>query len=242
TVIVDANPPQVVSATPTPGSTGVSTATNLIATFSESVVASSISFSLIDANNQVIPATLSYSDATHTVTLSTYNALSPSMVYTATVSGAVDLTGTTMTNPYSWTFTTNSVISGATIFGSNAVPVVAATNDSAAIEVGVKFTASVSGFITGLRFYKGVTNTGTHVGHLWSSTGTLLATATFTNESASGWQQVNFNTPVAIAANTIYVASYFAPNGNYAGDGNYFTAAVGTGVLQAPASVAGNGN
>ena len=28
-----------------------------------------------------------------------------------------------------------------------------------------------------------------------------------------GWQQVNFATPVAITANTVYVASYFAPNG-----------------------------
>ncbi len=40
--------------------------------------------------------------------------------------------------------------------------------------------------------------------------------------SASGWQQVNFATPVAITANTIYVASYFAPNGRYAADGNFF--------------------
>ena len=63
----------------------------------------------------------------------------------------------------------------------------------------------MNGYITGIRFYKGSGNTGTHVGHLWTSTGTLLATATFSNETASGWQQVNFATPVAITAGTTYV-------------------------------------
>ena len=63
---------------------------------------------------------------------------------------------------------------------------------------------------------------GTHVGHLWTSTGTLLATATFTGETASGWQQVNFATPVAITANTTYVASYHAPNGHYSATDDYF--------------------
>ena len=32
------------------------------------------------------------------------------------------------------------------------------------------------GFVTRLRFFKQVNNTGTHVGHLWSGTGELLAT------------------------------------------------------------------
>ena len=65
-----------------------------------------------------------------------------------------------------------------------------------AVELGVKFTADSNGTITGIRFYKASTNTGTHIGSLWSSTGTLLASATFGNETASGWQQVNFSTGV----------------------------------------------
>ena len=84
-------------------------------------------------------------------------------------------------------------------------------------EVGVKFTASVAGEVTGVRFYKQTWMGGyVHVGHLWSSTGTLLATATFTNESASGWQQVNFSSPVAIQANTVYIVS-FSTGGGYFG-------------------------
>jgi uncharacterized repeat protein (TIGR01451 family) len=54
----------------------------------------------------------------------------------------------------------------------------------------------------------------TRVGHLWSADGTKLAEATFT-ETASGWQQVNFSSPVPVTASTTYVASYFAPDGKY---------------------------
>lgn len=90
------------------------------------------------------------------------------------------------------------------------------------MEIGVKFRSTLYGLITGIRFYKGTSNTGAHVGNLWTTSGTQLATATFTNETASGWQQVGFATPVAVTANTVYVASYFAPNGGYAFDSFYF--------------------
>ena len=51
-------------------------------------------------------------------------------------------------------------------------------NDPKAVELGVKFTSSQSGEITGIRFYKGPQNTGTHVADLWSATGTLLGPST----------------------------------------------------------------
>jgi hypothetical protein len=91
-------------------------------------------------------------------------------------------------------------------------------NDGHPIEVGVKFRAEVDGQIIGLRFYKGTSNTGTHVGHLWSTTGTLLGTATYTGETASGWQQVTLAQPVTITANTTYISSYYSPNGGYANE------------------------
>ncbi|HMK65316.1 MAG TPA: DUF4082 domain-containing protein [Thermodesulfobacteriota bacterium] len=54
---------------------------------------------------------------------------------------------------------------------------------------------------------------------MWPASGTnrgiWLATATFTNEMASGWQQVNFTAPVAISANTVYVASSRVNGGHY---------------------------
>src|SRR5664280_634661 len=95
-----------------------------------------------------------------------------------------------------------------TIWPATTVPGLVDGGPDSAVELGVKFQSDVAGNATGIRFYKATANTGTHLGHLWSSTGTLLASATFAGESASGWQQVNFATPVALAANTVYVASY----------------------------------
>ena len=114
----------------------------------------------------------------------------------------------------------------------------AAENDPNAVELGVKFRSEQAGFITGLRFYKTSGNTGTHVGHLWTANGTQLAEATFSGETASGWQQVSLNSPVAIDANTTYIASYHAPNGDYAASNNYFATG---GFDSAPLHALGDG-
>src|SRR5262249_18058325 len=77
------------------------------------------------------------------------------------------------------------------------------------VELGVRFRSDVPGVVTGIRFYKGgVNDNGSHTGSLWTNGGQVLATGTFTNETALGWQQLNFSSPVAINANTTYVASY----------------------------------
>ena len=52
--------------------------------------------------------------------------------------------------------------------------------------------ATSTATITGVRFYKGADQHRHPRRHLWTRTGTLLATATFTGETASGWQQVAF--------------------------------------------------
>ena len=101
------------------------------------------------------------------------------------------------------------------------------TNDTASVTLGVKFYSDVSGFITGVRFYKGSHNTGTHVGTLWTNSGTKLASVTFSGETESGWQQANFSTAVSIVANKTYVISYLAPRGYYACDQSYSWSTVG---------------
>jgi hypothetical protein len=130
------------------------------------------------------------------------------------------------------------------LWPDNPTPTIPADpGDDEAVEIGVKFNTDVSGFIKGIRFYKGTINTGTHIGNLWSSNGALLATATFANETADGWQEVRFSTPVAVAAETTYVASYFAPDGHYAVDTNYFTSGgVDNGSLHALRHGADGGN
>jgi len=130
-----------------------------------------------------------------------------------------------------------------TLFNSTDTPSIVTVSDPQAVNLGVKFQASTNGTITGIRFYKGPKNTGTHIGALWTASGTLLASATFTNETASGWQQVNFSKPVSITANTTYVASYHTNTGEYSANGNYFANAHTNGLLTAPssASIGGNG-
>jgi hypothetical protein len=108
----------------------------------------------------------------------------------------------------------NAIVPKSSIFDF-ATPATVDGNDGNAVQLGVKFRSSVAGTVTGVRFYKAAANTGTHVGSLWSATGQLLGQATFGGESASGWQKVTFATPVAIAADTTYVAGYHAPNGHY---------------------------
>src|SRR5579872_2557967 len=77
------------------------------------------------------------------------------------------------------------------IFPSMSSPVNIDNGPDGPVELGIKFQSSVAGTITGIRFYKSAANGGTHVGNLWSVNGTLLATATFTDETAAGWQQVS---------------------------------------------------
>ena len=126
---------------------------------------------------------------------------------------------------------TIGVAADATLWASSAVPGTPDQGADSAVELGVKFQSDQAGSVRGIRFYKATANSGTHVANLWSSSGTLLATATFSGETASGWQQVLFTTPVSIAANTVYVASYHTNVGHYSINGNYFT---GKGVDNPP--------
>lgn len=139
------------------------------------------------------------------------------------------------------TFTTSTPPSPncpCTIWAASTVPAISSHNDPNAVELGVKFRPAVDGVITGIRFYKGSQNTGVHVGSLWTASGSLLRSATFADETASGWQEVAFDTPVSVTATTTYVASYHAPNGGYAADGGYFA---GSGVTNGPLEALANG-
>ena len=179
----------------------------------------------------------------HTVVLPSLN---NATTYSYRVRSA-DASGNSATSPAApsapASFTTTSLGCPCTIWPPTATPAVASVQDALGVELGVKFSASVNGTIAGIRFYKGAQNTGTHTGNLWSTGGTLLGSAVFSNESASGWQQVTFPTPVAVTAGTTYVASYHTTSGFYSADGAYFQASgVTNGPLQALANGVSAGN
>ena len=104
-----------------------------------------------------------------------------------------------------------------TIFGS-AEPASPDSGDATSVELGVRFSSSVEGSVTGIRFYKSDPNTGTHIGSLWSDTGERLASVTFEEESEAGWQEAALDRPVSLTPGAHYVASYLAPRGHYAAD------------------------
>ena len=142
------------------------------------------------------------------------------------------------------TFANLSVIASA---WNNSNPGIGGPAGGTPYELGVKFRSTINGYIRGIRYYKASSNTGVHYGRLWSISGTKLAEATFTGETASGWQEVLFSSPVAIAANTVYVASYNVNGtGQFHYNPNYFTTGYTSGNLYIlsntdPPAPAGNG-
>jgi hypothetical protein len=222
---------------PVSGSTGVSIAIAPTATFSEALNATTINTSTFEMHiggptGTLIPATVSYNASTLIATLQPSNPLANSTNYTAVVKGGTtdprvkDIAGNALAANYSWSFTTASgPVCPCSIWAASTTPGTITENDPSAVELGVKFRSDVNGNVTGIRFYKGPSNTGTHVGSLWSSTGTLLGQVTFTEEGTTGWQQATFATPVAVTAGTTYVASYHTNVGFYPEDENYFASA-----------------
>ena len=153
------------------------------------------------------------------------------------MSGARDAAGNLM-DAVSWTFTTSATASSCpcTIWPGSATPA-GIDPDTSAVELGVKFRTDTPGYITGIRYYRPSQATGTHVGSLWSATGTRLGQVTFAGGTASGWQEAIFSSPVAVTANTTYVASYFTPS-RYVVNSGYFASA---GTTRGPLTALRNG-
>jgi Domain of unknown function (DUF4082) len=119
---------------------------------------------------------------------------------------------------------------------TNAAPATITALDNSSVELGMRFSCNVPGYVTGIGFYKGPSNTGVHTGTLWDQNGLPLTTATFTNETASGWQNVTFAAPVYVTPGLLYTVSYHTNVGFYSADGGYFTSDTTNGPLFVPAS------
>lgn len=126
---------------------------------------------------------------------------------------------------------TNPVFTSYTIFQPADVPANTLVNDGNAIVVGVKIRSTEPGIITAIRFYKGSGTTGTHTGLLYTSSGTLLSSATF-SETASGWQEVSLPAPISISQGVTYIAACHSSSGDYAYTSAYFTTTAGSGPIK----------
>lgn len=233
----DTSAPGVTTYSPGSDLVSVATGTNLTATFSKAINPSTLAFTLTLVGGAAVAATVTYDASSKTVSLAPGSALTKAKQYAVSLA-ATDTNGNAMAAPFTWKFTTVVAAGGSpiTLWDTSAVPASPSANDATAIEVGVRVQPTANGAISGVRFYKGPGNTGAHVGHVWNATGSqVLGTVAFAAETATGWQQAMFSTPVPVTAGTQYVVSCFAPNGNYAVTPNGFAGAVANGPLVAPA-------
>jgi len=104
-----------------------------------------------------------------------------------------------------------------TIF-TNQTPTRTTVDVDVAREIGTHFIVFADGIVSGFRFWKAAGESGTHTAKLWTTSGTLLASATFSGETSSGWQSVAGGTAIAagdyvvsVNANvqTVKTAMYF---------------------------------
>ena len=240
---IDTTPPTVSITSPTNNQT-LSGTVQVTANASDNVAVASVHYYL-DGQSLGNPVTSS----PYTLSWDTTKVANGTHTLTAVATDTSNNTGTSTGVPITVQNSITPPPAGpvSSIWSSTTTPTNIDSNDASSVTLGVKFQSSLGGYITGIRFYKGNTNNGgTHIGELWSSSGTLLAKAIFTNETASGWQDVVFGSAVPISANTTYVASYFAPLGHYSYDSGSNPGALATSVshppLQALASGTSGGN
>jgi hypothetical protein len=207
----------VAPGTPAAGATGVQRDSTVTATFSRAVTASTVtssSFTLQGPGGAAVPASVAYVSGTRTATLTPSGLLGAATTYTVQLASTIKSDdGTALSGTTSWTFTTGPC--PCSVFPASLTPTItgASTQDGRSgsgpfsYELGMKFTVDTATQLTAIRFYKSPGETGTHVGTLWTSDGTKVATVTFSGETSSGWQQQSFATPIALQTGTTYVVS-----------------------------------
>lgn len=236
----DTAAPTVVETSPTDGSTLTKVGGTVTARFQRGIDPATLQFSLKRTGGAAVSGQTSYDAATRTATFRPADPLAYSTGYTASVS-AKNVSGVAMAAPHSWTFTTSAKPPSGqqfSLFPESATPQTAAWDDTGAVEVGVRFQSSSAGVITAIKFYAGPGNTGAKV-TLWSADGTRLGTGTADSPTGTGWRVVELDAPVEIDANTVYLASYYAPAGRYAVTAGQFAAEYTAGPLTVPATGGG---
>jgi hypothetical protein len=120
----DVTPPTVMSMMPASGATSIAVSSNVTATFSEAMTASTINSTTftVKQGTTAVAGTVSYSGTTATFTPS--SAFAGSTVYTATITtGAKDAAGNAITAAQTWNFTTIATVTLVS-FATDVLPIV----------------------------------------------------------------------------------------------------------------------
>ena len=199
--------------------------------------ADALTYSAIGANGAALPAWLTFNASTRSFS---GTPISGDVGTFSVKASATDPGGLSASETFNIAVATTSNTT-ASLFSASSTPANTGFNDGSPLELGMKFTSSAAGQITALKFYRSPGDTGPDILDLWTTTGAKLASANFTNTSASGWQTVTLAAPVSIAADTTYIASYHT-SGAYVATGNFFTNALASGPLTAPSGASSGGN
>jgi hypothetical protein len=128
---------------------------------------------------------------------------------------------------------------------SNALPANPVDPYTGPATLGVKFVSSQNGRISAIRFYRAAKCRNGYIARLYQAGIKRLASVSMASESGPvpGWQTALFPVPISIAANTTYLAAYYAPCGQYSETWHGLGQTVSNGPLSAPAAslVGGNG-
>ena len=216
TFTVPSSPPALLSVggAPAADATGVSKIGPFTAVFSRAVDASSVSSATVRlraADSSLVPATVAYDSSSLTATLIPSSPLADTSVYTLEAStGVRGSDGGYLASQASRSFTTG--VCPCTLFPLALTPAKttipsADGHGSSSYELGVKVTVDQPMLLSSIRFYKDVRETGVHTGNVWTTSGLKLATVTFSNETASGWQTQNLATPLQLQPGPVYVIS-----------------------------------
>jgi fibronectin type 3 domain-containing protein len=209
-------PPVTVAASPGNAATAVNTDVGVKLVFNRTVDAATLTAAttyITAPDGTVVPATISYDAFAFTETIQPTAKLAINTTYTVNAGTGVRAPdGTSILNPYSSTFTTGTcpctLMTGLTPTTIGA-PVQDGRSGAGpwSYELGTKFSVDQPATLASVRWWKDVKETGSHTARVWTASGTLIATLPFATQTASGWQQANFATPLQLAANTVYVVS-----------------------------------
>jgi hypothetical protein len=186
------------------------------ATFDRALDPATVNTSTVTLTNPsgtALAGAVSYDDASRTVTFQPSAALTIGTTYTARLTtGIRSTTGAPLAANVTWTFTTAecpcSLMSSLTPQLTN-LPVADGRTGPGpyTYEMGTKISVDSTANLIALKYYRSPGETGTHIGRVWSSTGTQLAQVTFQNETASGWQRQGLASAITLQPGQTYVVS-----------------------------------